>query len=77
VAREKTVIWVRLPCEESGLFMFCRFVNIISFALVVWKRNIIPGLNFCLVLLLREKAEMVILVLEMQRLLLVATRKIK
>jgi hypothetical protein len=45
--------------------------------LVALKRNLIPGLALFLVLLLREKADVVILVLGMQRFGLVATLRIK
>jgi hypothetical protein len=45
--------------------------------LVVLKRNLIPGLALFLVLLLQEKADVVILLLRMQRFGLVATPRIK
>jgi hypothetical protein len=47
----------------------------IGILFVTWKRNIIPGLDFPLVLLLQEKVDVVILVLGMQGFGLMATQK--
>jgi hypothetical protein len=72
----RIVVLTRMAIISPVLFRSAKIKVAILFMIAVFKRIIISGLNFFLVLLLREKVEVDFLVLGMQRFRLVATLRI-
>jgi hypothetical protein len=70
------VVLVRMATISPVLFRSAKIKISIRFMVAVFKRSIITGLNFFLVLLLREKVDVDFSVLGMQRFGLVATLRI-